>query len=622
MSSQRTRIAKEARALFWTWCAVTLAGLLTWLPHELRYVRGVWIDEGVVHRVGSITGFLTFVSSMGFWIGVPLLATLAFGNDFQYRTLPLLLSQPIDRMKVWKEKLIVTTIAALTIAFVYSLGRQDMSKLAVVWMVTALCSATFWTLVARSIIGGLVLNLFQGTAIVMTGQLMKWMQWSIPSSPTIAAAISYGIFMLWMGRRKLLRFEMTDGIGGDLLLISPRGFLRCRSTGVFANLIRKEVRLLWPVWMLTLVCVAVVVFLGALQLLPGISSARLASLAIFLIFGLNGLSTVLAGCISMGEERTSGTHSWHMTLPMSARLQWLLKLTAAVLAAVVPLAFTILIAELTFGDLFTGVLDEHFQHHDVMEFLLLSAVVAFAAFWSGCAVQGTVRAALLVFPVLGAMQSVILAILSIGGPLLISGVLDPVVLRLHPFPFEGQTTSFILKVTAGRFAPLWFIVPALVLMFFQTYGLFRREVRGSLLSGIRCLIPVVIVIVVVGGGSTIPFLVVSRAEQRVFNTLKETHDAVGKLTLNLNAERPQQIAAEDLARTSQLAPATRRLLNNATIRVLPRTGDPRWFERYHIRSEYFTLIHFSNNWDCTAYGRGFFSCTTPTGRFGFPMTPP
>ena len=55
MSSELTRIVKEARALFWAWCAVTLAGLLTWLPRELRYVNG-------------------FDSSMGFWIGVPLLA--------------------------------------------------------------------------------------------------------------------------------------------------------------------------------------------------------------------------------------------------------------------------------------------------------------------------------------------------------------------------------------------------------------------------------------------------------------------------------------------------------------------------------------------------------------------
>ena len=605
MSSELTRIVKEARALFWAWCAVTLAGLLTWLPRELRYVTG-------------------FDSSMGFWIGVPLLATLAFGNEFQYGTLPLLLSQPVERMKLWNAKLIVMTTAVIATALVYSPARRDVSVLAAVWMITAVCSSTFWTLVARSTVGGLVLNLFQGTALLMAWQFVKWMQWPIPSSATIAAAIGYGIFMLWMGARKLSRFEMTEGnSGGDLLLITPcvLSVLRCRPTGAAANLIRKEVRLLWPVWMLTLLCALVVVLVGTFQLLPGISSARLASLATVFIFGLNGLSTVLAGCISMGEERTSGTHSWHMTLPMPATLQWLLKLGAAVIAAVASLAFTLMVGHLIFGDSFPRALDESFQYHDVMQFVLLSALVAFAAFWCACAVQGTVRAALWVFPVLGAMLSVFLEIGHVGGKLLNGGILDPLVLWLHPFPFRGLTTSFILKVTAGRFAFLWFQLPPLVFAFFQTHGLFRREVRAGLLSGIRCLIPVVIVTVVVGLGSRIPFFVVFRADQQLLNTLKETHGAVGKLPLNLKAGQPQQIATEDLARASQLSAGARRLLNNATISVLPKSGDPRWFERYHIRSEYFTSIHFTNNWECIAYGGGFFSCTTPTGPFGSPTHP-
>jgi hypothetical protein len=301
-------------------------------------------------------------------------------------------------------------------------------------------------------------------------------------------------------------------------------------------------------------------------------------------------------------------------------LQWLLKLGAAVIAAVASLAFTLMVGHLIFGDSFPRALDESFQYHDVMQFVLLSALVAFAAFWCACAVQGTVRAALWVFPVLGAMGSVFQAILSVGGRPLI-GILDPLVLWLHPFPFRGPTTSFILKVTDGRLTFLWFITPTLLFAFFQSYGLFRREVRGGLLSGIRCLIPVVIVTVVVGLASRIPLAGVLVADRQMFNTLKETHDAVGKLPLDLKAGQPQRIAAEDLGRTSQLSASARRLLDNATISVLPRSGDPRWFELHHIRSEYFTSVHFRNNWDCTVFGGGFFSCTTPTGPFGFPIHP-
>jgi len=303
---------------------------------------------------------------------------------------------------------------------------------------------------------------------------------------------------------------------------------------------------------------------------------------------------------------------------MSTTLQWLLKLTATLFAAVIPLAFTILIGKLTFGDSFTRALDETFEHH---VFLWLSAVVAFAAFWCACVVQGTVRAALWLFPALGAVMSAIQVSAFVGGRLVKGEILAPVVLRLHPFPFTDPTASLIFRLTSGRFAYLWLIVPPLAFAFFQTYRLFRREVDGFV-PVIRYLLPVIGVTIVFSLGFWIPIAVAMTAGRQIPNTLKETHEAVGKLPLTLNAERPQQIAFEDLARTSQLSPAARRLLDNATIRVLPKSGDPRWFERYHIRSEYFTSIHFSNNWDCTAYGGGFFSCTTPTGPWGFPMTHP
>ncbi|MBI2150282.1 MAG: hypothetical protein HYU27_06720 [Acidobacteria bacterium] len=55
----------------------------------------------------------------------------------------------------------------------------------------------------------------------------------------------------------------TPYAGGDLLMTSPNvmrgalaGLLRCRPTGAFLNLIRKEARLLWPPRLLTLLAIA------------------------------------------------------------------------------------------------------------------------------------------------------------------------------------------------------------------------------------------------------------------------------------------------------------------------------------------------------------------------------
>jgi hypothetical protein len=41
------------------------------------------------------------------------LAVLPLGNEFQHRTLPLLLSQPAERMRIWAEKMGITLVAVL-----------------------------------------------------------------------------------------------------------------------------------------------------------------------------------------------------------------------------------------------------------------------------------------------------------------------------------------------------------------------------------------------------------------------------------------------------------------------------------------------------------------------------
>ena len=87
------RMYKEARPLFWPWCAVVCAGAVPLLhpPYPLAEISG-----------------------LGFLLGMPLLAALPFGNEFQNRTFSLLLSQPISRMEIWREKLSITAIVVFT----------------------------------------------------------------------------------------------------------------------------------------------------------------------------------------------------------------------------------------------------------------------------------------------------------------------------------------------------------------------------------------------------------------------------------------------------------------------------------------------------------------------------
>jgi len=145
MTAKSTRILKDARPLFWPWCAVAMAGALPLVyPFDMA----------------SLTGLVVLFA-------VPLMAALSLGNEFQHRTLSLLLSQPVGRMRIWAEKLSVTVVAILSAVLVFSLALRATSfhpdwkalSFAGAWIVATVASATFWTLFTRSTVGSVALNI-------------------------------------------------------------------------------------------------------------------------------------------------------------------------------------------------------------------------------------------------------------------------------------------------------------------------------------------------------------------------------------------------------------------------------------------------------------------------------
>ena len=133
--------------------------------------------------------------------------------------------------------------------------------------------------------------------------------------------------MLWLGGRMLARFQATGGMAGDdLLMAGPdvmpgalAGWLRCRPTGAVLNLIRKELRLLRPVWLISLLAAVGWACLTLFGLLHERGFSRNFETAVVIVGVVSTLMiAILAGSLSLGEERTSGTHAWHLTLPVSA----------------------------------------------------------------------------------------------------------------------------------------------------------------------------------------------------------------------------------------------------------------------------------------------------------------
>src|SRR5579859_578286 len=339
MSAKSTRIVKEARALLKPWCGVVILCALP-MFHISR----------TLSETSLVFGFL----------GIPMLAILSLGNEFQQRTLSLLLSQPISRMEMWREKLGVTVVAVLSAALVlcysWRAALQQDPKLwafAGIYLLATVPSTTFWILLARSTIGGFLLNGFFPYLVILVNR--EEIFGAHPSGRSLTflwtsafAALGYAGVMFWLGGRKLAGFQVAGGVAGDNLLMAGSGVIpgalgglfRCRPTGAVFNLIRKEFRLLRPVWLMSLLGLMYVTCLTTFRfLLSGDPAAPIPEGVQLVLYTpvilFPPLIAILAGSLSMWEERTLETQSWHMTLPVSARRQWLIKLAMAMLTGVV-----------------------------------------------------------------------------------------------------------------------------------------------------------------------------------------------------------------------------------------------------------------------------------------------
>ena len=526
MSSRTTRMMKEARALFRPWCGVVI---LCALP------------------LFHISHSLSETSVAFCYLGIPMLATLSLGYEFQHRTLSLLLSQPVSRMKILGEKMSVAFVAVVSATLVFCIGwrsafQQDpkLWVFAGIYLIATVPSATFWTLFTRSTIGGFLLNgIFPYILILVNKEEIFGSNPSPARSVTALwitafAALCYAGVMLWLGGRKLARFQVAGGVAGDDLLMAGSsvmpealaGLFRSRPTGAVLNLIRKELRLLRPVWLISFMSLVYVtcVTLFRFILLRESTDPRPEGVQFVLytpVILFTPLIAILAGGLSLWEEKTSGTQSWHMTLPVSARRQWLIKLviamfTGLVCAVLLPVLVMVVLgfifgSPLMFVDQAMGGLTIAgasigltggpilglifmFVVQTMPGLLFTALLLAVASFWCACAVNGTVRAALWFVPAMG-------AVLLAGrcGGWIAPSLVDLVVLRFDPFTdfrFTNAVSNlhlnlFVIVATPLRVITL-LLVPTLLIAVIQSYRLFRAQLPGSILSVIRNLLPLAI----------------------------------------------------------------------------------------------------------------------------------
>lgn len=587
MSARTVRITKEVRTLFWPWCVVVVVGASpVVLPH--RYAEPF--------------------SFLSFFLGLPLLAIVSLGNEFHHRTLSLWLAQPLSRIELWAEKMMVMWPAVLSAGLVsgtvmFSVTWPNMrltyKVAAVVYVVVSAASATFLTLVTRSTLGSLPLIwsvLFVGMLFSggvgdephASGGLMALLS----PAATVGALATFGFcfsaLMLWLGARKLESFQATGATSGEDLLtagpsVVPEAFaeaFRCRPSGALLNLIRKECRLLRPLWLVGLLIVMYVGCLALFRLLPAPPVTGPRSVLEWALWG--PLVSVciamagLAGILSLGEERTSGTYAWHMTLPISAGRQWLIKLVMAMFAG---LACSMVFPVLTMiaGGAVHGSPLMYVNVHALPDDLILFSILTFTCFWCACAANGTVRAAIWTLPVTAGVSLASAGGLWLGEELSrTTGTLrDLVVSRFHlsPLALAGVTDLARARV-------LWLFVPALLAGLIQSYWLFRRQPQENAWWILRCTRPLVAVTILWSFSASAGFV----------SSRWEPFDEIGKvLERSLPTTAKLELTGEDLGQGPALSPLTERWLKGSSITVAPGNSRP---------SVYRATIHLAGGLEC------------------------
>lgn len=340
--STRLRLAKEARALLPMWAAVA-----------------VWITAPFLLPVNDPLSY----AFTGFLFGCAVLGPVCVGHEFTHGTMGLLLSQPISRRRLWWEKLAVTGIALLTLSLLLvalvhiTVGWGEVTRRAAdddPWLVAlflavpvsvpllGFCSGPRHTLAARNALGGAAATFIYPFFLLIFGLLMVASMGELTTRLEEQFLLSYvllvgGIYsggMFLFGCRRFERLEDVNTFAQEFapprqvsaLFSGLTRHLAPAQHGPTLNLLRKELRLQQPAFLVAAFLVALwLTFIVVWKVHPPVGAEMLIVPSILIGLGI----PVTVGIVSTAEERSLGVHEWHLTLPVSARRQWTVKVIVA-----------------------------------------------------------------------------------------------------------------------------------------------------------------------------------------------------------------------------------------------------------------------------------------------------
>lgn len=313
-------VAKEIRALLPFWgasAAALVAAELMW--------RGIVLpDAGLfVYIVGSVA-----------------IGAHSIGQEYTHGTLPILLSQPIDRRRVYLVKSVVSGVLLLTLAAVAWTLLVDAVMRPESWQVSfvilpALCGlflAPLFTMIGRSSLAGMILSATVAGSTWLLTLAMAWLAFGID----IAAAehVLFGRWALgmmaasplvgWLGWRRFTRIEAIELASPALHW--PRWPGRApgaRRHHPLRALAAKDLRLQQLSFAVAgLYLVGWATFLLVQRVTPALSTFPMGAAMLLYCMGL----AIMIGALASAEERHHGTLDWQRLQPVPAWQQWMVKI--------------------------------------------------------------------------------------------------------------------------------------------------------------------------------------------------------------------------------------------------------------------------------------------------------
>ncbi len=612
-------VKKELRVLQLPWSVAMLAAfsmpivkpLAGWMHRP--YVRGF--------PLAPLVGVCLFVACLA-------MAALSFGVEYHHRTFGLMLVQPIARCRIWWSKLLPLIGAFISVALAFIAGQYlaeavwvgafeswDGGSLlgAAALLGGVMCSSAFWTLLSRSIIGGMVLPLAaQGLlAVVIT-----WIVYgasTVPSEqlearlfPALGAgAVVYCVLFMYLGWWKFSRLQWRERYTGEsgIAALPAR---RAKESKLAApgspwiSLLRKELRLHRPVFVLA----ALFVFcwlaaLGLKALLPAWGDHfRGVFVGIMVIY--LPLAWLLSGCISLGEEKQLGTWGWHLTLPVSGARQWAVKISFALLVGLI-LGFLVPALAWPAAGVYNILQPYWWWGQDSHALLALLAAVCcpLLSFWAVTMFGTVVRAVLFTF--LGAV-----ALLLGGGMMerigletrLFQGFISWLIVKFQ-LALNYNTLNYLSYYEVGSFIGLSLL---LALLLRQSYVHRRREPSRKVIAGCSMILVITLFLPIWLNSD-----IYHSTGQAMWSLDRNLGEAVSKLPLSVKKdvagtmsgqvsfndamEKAKPVSMEEIDKTGVLLPETRRWLRGATLRMVR----PRFADNYaQTRSNVSVIVTFPN----------------------------